>query len=263
FGSFFYNVIDQKGEAYTLYTLSGAPREAFAGFPMPRNTEVFGPTFRGEGIVRSSDITRDPRFGKNAPYHGMPKGHLPVRSYLAAPVVSRTGDVLGGLFFGHPEVDVFDATAERVVAAIAVQAAIALDKARLYRAAQEEIARRKRIEEALRETEQSLERKVTERTAELAASNSRLRQEAIEREKAEGRFQHMVEGVVDYALFMLSPGGIVSNWNTGAERIKGYSAAEIIGQHFGRFYTDEDRAAGVPARAIETATRDGKFHAQP
>ena len=83
FGSFFYNVIDEKGEAYTLYTLSGAPREAFAKFPMPRNTAVFAPTFRGEGIVRSDDITKDPRYGTNAPYHGMPEGHLPVRSYLA------------------------------------------------------------------------------------------------------------------------------------------------------------------------------------
>src|SRR5579859_8186840 len=103
FGSFFYNVVDEKGETYTLYTLSGASRESFARFPMPRNTLVFGPTFRGEGIVRSDDITKDARYGKNAPYHGMPEGHLPVRSYLAAPVKSRQGEVLGGLFFGHPE----------------------------------------------------------------------------------------------------------------------------------------------------------------
>src|SRR5262249_6103426 len=70
------------------------------------------------------------------------------------------------------------------------------------------------------------------------------------------------EGVVDYALFMLSPEGIISNWNTGAERIKGYSAADIVGQHFQRFYTEEDRAAGVPARALATATREGKFNAE-
>ena len=107
--------IDDKGESYTLYTLSGAPREAFAKFPMPRNTAVFAPTFNGEGIVRSADITKDPRFGKNEPYFGMPKGHLPVRSYLAVPVVSRTGEVLGGLFFGHPEPGVFDERAERIV----------------------------------------------------------------------------------------------------------------------------------------------------
>ncbi|HEX3440560.1 MAG TPA: response regulator, partial [Pseudolabrys sp.] len=125
FGSFFYNVINDAGESYVLYTLSGAPREAFSKFPMPRNTEVFGPTFRGEGIVRSPDITKDPRLGRNPPYNGHPKGHLPVRSYLAAPVISRSGDVLGGLFFGHPQAGIFSERSERVVANIAAMAAIA------------------------------------------------------------------------------------------------------------------------------------------
>ena len=132
----------------------------------------------------------------------MPKGHLPVRSYLAAPVVTRGGEVLGGLFFGHPEPNVFDARAERIVAAIAVQAAIAIDKARLYRAAQDEIERRKVIENALRESEQSLEARVAERTAELAAANAKLVEEAEQRERAEGRFQLLVEGVFDYAYIL-------------------------------------------------------------
>ncbi len=153
FGSFFYNVVDEKGEAYTLYTISGVPREAFSKFTMPRNTAVFGPTFSGEGIVRSDDITMDPRYGMNAPYRGRPEGHLPVRSNLAVPVKSRSGEVLGGLFFGHPEVGVFGERAERIVAAIAVQAGIAIDKARLYRAAKEEIARRELVEAKLRESE--------------------------------------------------------------------------------------------------------------
>jgi PAS domain S-box-containing protein len=262
FGAFFYNVINDKGESYTLYTLSGAPREAFSKFPMPRNTAIFAPTFNGEGIVRSDDITKDPRFGKNPPYHGHPKGHLPVASYLAAPVVSRTGEVLGGLFFGHPETGVFDMRAERIVAAIAVQAAIAIDKARLYRAAQEEIARRREVEQALRENEQTLEAKVAERTAELAAANAQLIQEAVQRAHAEGRFQYLVEGVSDYALFMLDPQGIVTNWNIGAQRIKGYAASEIVGRHFETFYTAEDRAAGMPKRALETAIREGKFEAE-
>jgi PAS domain S-box-containing protein len=261
FGSFFYNVLDDKGEPYTLYTLSGAPREAFAKSPMPRNTEVFAPTFLSEGIVRSPDITRDLRFGKNDPHFGMPKGHL-VRSYLAAPVVSRTGEVFGGLFFGHPEPGVFDARAERIVAAIAVQAAIAIEKARLYRAAQHEIERRKDIESALRQSEQSLEARVAQRTAELAAANARLIESAEQREEAEGRFRHLVEGVVDYALFMLDPNGIVSNWNPGAQRIKGYRESEIVGRHFENFYTPEDRAAGIPVRALATAAREGKFEAE-
>ena len=136
FGSFFYNVIEENKESYVLYTLSGVPREAFSQFPMPRNTHVFGPTFRGEGIVRSADITLDPRYGRNPPYHGMPEGHLPVRSYLAAPVISRSGEVLGGLFFGHEEVGVFGEREERVLAGLAVQAAIALDNATLFRQAE-------------------------------------------------------------------------------------------------------------------------------
>ena len=192
FGSFFYNVIDDKGESYTLYTLSGVPREAFSKFPMPRNTAVFGPTFRGAGVVRSDDITQDPRYGKNRPHHGMPEGHLPVRSYLAVPVISRGGEVLGGLFFGHADVGVFTQRAERLAIGIAAHAAIAIDNARLYQAAQTEIAQRKLTEAALRVSEeeqmllnQSLEAKVEARTRELVAANEQLRQEAEEREKVE------------------------------------------------------------------------------
>jgi signal transduction histidine kinase/DNA-binding response OmpR family regulator len=132
FGAFFYNVTNDAGESYFLYTLCGAPREAFAKFGMPRNTAVFAPTFAGEGLVRVDDITKDPRYGKNSPHHGMPKGHLPVRSYLAASVVSRTGEVIGGLFFGHSRPGVFTERSERLVAGIAAQAAVAIDNARLY-----------------------------------------------------------------------------------------------------------------------------------
>ncbi|MDX6271068.1 MAG: hypothetical protein QOD28_2291, partial [Acidobacteriota bacterium] len=67
FGSFFYNVLDEQGASYMLYTLSGAPREAFAHFPMPRATDLFGPTFRGEGTLRIDDVRLDARFGKNSP----------------------------------------------------------------------------------------------------------------------------------------------------------------------------------------------------
>ena len=136
FGAFFYNVTDERGEAYMLYSLSGVPREAFSKFPMPRNTRVFAPTFAGEGIVRVDDITKDPRYGHNAPHKGMPEGHLPVRSYLAVPVVGRGGDVLGGLFFGHSEAGVFTARAETLVTGVAGQAAIAMDNARLFREAE-------------------------------------------------------------------------------------------------------------------------------
>ncbi|HEV2594236.1 MAG TPA: PAS domain-containing protein [Sphingomicrobium sp.] len=152
FGAFFYNVIDTTGESYMLYTLSGVPRSAFECFPMPRNTAVFGPTFRGEGVVRSDDITNDPRYGKNAPHFGMPEGHLPVVSYLAVPVTSRSGDVIGGLFFGHPDPARFSLRHEKLMEGIAAQAAVAMDNARLYQAVQnanESLERR--VDEALAE----------------------------------------------------------------------------------------------------------------
>jgi PAS domain S-box-containing protein len=135
FGSFFYNVLDAQGASYMLYTLSGVPREAFAHFQMPRATDLFGPTFRGEGVIRIDDVTQDARYGKNSPYYGMPPGHLPVTSYLAVPVISRSGEVLGGLFFGHPEAGVFTERTEHIVTGLAAQAAIAMDNARLFNAA--------------------------------------------------------------------------------------------------------------------------------
>ncbi|UIJ44191.1 ATP-binding protein [Sphingomonas cannabina] len=150
FGAFFYNVIDEKGESYTLYTLSGAPRSKFETFPMPRNTAVFAPTFSGEGVVRSGDITRDPRYGRNAPYAGMPEGHLPVRSYLAVPVTSRSGEVLGGLFFGHSTPDMFGEAAERIMVGVSGQAATAIDNVRLFLAEQRELEERRRAEAELK-----------------------------------------------------------------------------------------------------------------
>jgi PAS domain S-box-containing protein len=136
FGAFFYNVVNESGEAYTLYTLSGVPREAFAKFPMPRNTAVFAATFTGVGVVRLDDVTTDSRYGHNAPYHGMPEGHLPVRSYLAVPVVSRSGAVLGGMFFGHSKVGVFTEEHEQLAVGIAGWTALAIDNATLYASAE-------------------------------------------------------------------------------------------------------------------------------
>ncbi|WP_437048253.1 ATP-binding SpoIIE family protein phosphatase [Streptomyces sp. enrichment culture] len=139
FGAFFYNVLGETGESYLLYVISGVDRSAFDKFPMPRNTQVFEQTFRGLGVVRSDDITEDPRYGHNAPHHGMPEGHLPVRSYLAVPVMSR-GAVLGGFFFGHPERGVFTERHERLVTGVAAQTAIALQNAQTYRQEREAAA---------------------------------------------------------------------------------------------------------------------------
>ncbi|HEX8556760.1 MAG TPA: PAS domain S-box protein [Pyrinomonadaceae bacterium] len=136
FGSFFYNVLNEEGGSYMLYTLSGVPLEAFAHFPMPRATDLFGPTFRGEGTILIGDVKKDRRFGKNSPYYGMPEGHLPVVSYLAVPVISRSGDVYGGLFFGDPKENAFTERAARIVEGLAAQAAVAMDNARLFEAAE-------------------------------------------------------------------------------------------------------------------------------
>lgn len=153
FGAFFYNVANEGQPAYSVYSLSGTPREAFAKFPMPRATEVFGPTYRGEGIVRSDDIRADPRYGKMPPHFGMPEGHPPVCSYLGVPVISRTGEVIGALFFGHPEPGVFTERSERLVAAIASQAAIAMDNAKLF---QELRSRQAELNQLASEREQFL-----------------------------------------------------------------------------------------------------------
>ena len=150
FGAFFYNVVDADGESFMLYSLSGAPRAAFETFPMPRKTQVFAPTFDGQGVVRSDDITQDPRYGLDAPHHGMPKGHLPVRSYLAVPVVTREGAVLGGLLFGHPEAGRFSARAESLMIGLAAQAAVAIESVRSRDAASAELDQRRDTEERLK-----------------------------------------------------------------------------------------------------------------
>jgi PAS domain S-box-containing protein len=179
FGAFFYNVSGPDGKAYLLYTLSGAPREAFERFGMPRNTPIFDPTFRGEATIRSADITRDPRYGTMAPHHGMPKGHLPVRSYLAVPVIARSGEVIGGLFLGHPEPNVFTERSERLIAGLSAQAAIAMDNARLYEGAQNEIRRREQAEAALQETDRRKDEFLATLAHELRNPLAPIRQAAL------------------------------------------------------------------------------------
>ncbi|MDC7787591.1 PAS domain S-box protein [Rhodoplanes sp. TEM] len=88
----------------------------------------------------------------------------------------------------------------------------------------------------------------------------RAAQEALR--ESERQFRLLVKGVTDYALFMLDPNGIVTNWNAGAEAIKGYTAEEIVGQHFSRFYTEQERAAGYPARALQRAAEEGRYEAE-
>jgi PAS domain S-box-containing protein len=132
FGAFFYNQLDEREESNVLYTLSGASKEAFEKIGMPGNTALFNPTFGADSIVRVDDITKDPRYRPNHPDHGMPQGHLAVVSYLAVPVLSKNGAVIGGLFYGHAEPGKFTVEHENLVAGIAIQASVALDNAKLY-----------------------------------------------------------------------------------------------------------------------------------
>ena len=95
--------------------------------------------------------------------------------------------------------------------------------------------------------------------AKITRDDTDKREAAVALQESERRFRTLVQGVKDYALYMLDPDGRVTNWNTGAEAIKGYKADEIVGQHFSRFYTEEDRAAGEPQRALATALAEGKY----
>jgi PAS domain S-box-containing protein len=153
YGAFFYATTDEHGEKTMRYALSGIEQEAFQQDQVPRGTDVFAAVFKGQGIVRSNDVTLDPRYGEAVPFVGMP-GHPSVRSYLAVPVIAGSGEVLGGMFFGHPDSGIFSDRSERAIVGISTQAAVAFDNARLYQAAQRELAARRRVEAELRRSEE-------------------------------------------------------------------------------------------------------------
>jgi PAS domain S-box-containing protein len=118
-----------------------------------------------------------------------------------------------------------------------------------------DISERKVLEARLLALNEGLEARVADRARQLATTAARLKE-------TEHRFQLLIEAVTDYAIFMLDKTGHVVSWNPGAERIKGYSAGEIIGHHFSRFYTEKDRQQGVPQTALATAERTGKYEAE-
>ena len=219
FGAFFHNLVNDRGESYLLYTLSGVPREAFSSFPMPRNTAIFAPTFEGKGTVRLEDVTHSPQYGHNAPYHGMPKGHLPVRSYLAVPVRSRSGGVLGGLFFGHPEPGRFRKEHEQLVEGLAAQAAVALDNSLLYHQAQLAVSLRDEFLQvaahelrtpttSLKLHVQSLLRAAQETGPVLSADKLRVRLEGVER--IAGKLSVLINELLDIS--RITAGSLHLTW---------------------------------------------------
>jgi PAS domain S-box-containing protein len=132
-GAFFYSVRDTPGnDVYELHTVSGAPKETFASFPQPWTSATFGPSFRGERAIRLNDLTQEARYGHHRISCGTDSPSLPIRSYLAVPVKGVSGDVIGGLFFGHPQAGVFTEEHEGLVVGLASWASVALENARLY-----------------------------------------------------------------------------------------------------------------------------------
>jgi PAS domain S-box-containing protein len=160
FGAFFYYGKQGDANLFTLYTLSGGTSSAFESFGEPRATALFGPGLRG-GVIRVDDIAHDPRYRQVAPQFGLPAGQV-VRSYLAVPVLARSGEVLGNMFFGHPQPAAFTERTERIVVGIAAQAAVAIDNIRLYEAAQNAAEERKVLLESER-----LARAESERTSQM------------------------------------------------------------------------------------------------
>jgi len=140
YGAFFYNNIGDDNKSYSLYKEAGPDLNIFATFPEPHCTEIPKDSFLNQLIVRSPDITRDPRYTENLPFAGLSPDQPPVRSYLSVPVRSRAGDSLGCLIYGHPDVNNFSPASEDLVATIASQAAVAIDNLRLSDSLTHEIA---------------------------------------------------------------------------------------------------------------------------
>jgi signal transduction histidine kinase len=139
-GALFHGLADGKAGSYPLHAVSGAAHERFAGLALPRSTGLLAPAFLGQEVTRLDDVTADPRHAKNYPHRGIPDGHPPVRSYLAVPVVSRSGAAIGALLLGHSACGVFTERAERAAIELAACAATAMDNAQLYEDAQRLIA---------------------------------------------------------------------------------------------------------------------------
>ncbi|WP_210528536.1 PAS domain-containing protein [Rubellimicrobium arenae] len=247
FGAFFYNVLNEQGERFMLYALSGAKREAFANFPMVRSTALFHPTFQGEAVVRSDDVLSDPRHGMNAPYNGMPDGHLPVRSYLGVPVISRSGEVLGALLYGHGKPNVFRSEHETLLLGIAGHAATAIDNARLFQVNECELAERRKAEAALQALNETLEQRVAAEIVARTETEEALRQ--AQKMEAVGQ---LTGGIAHDFNNLLA--GIVGSLDLMQTRIaQGRTAG--LDRYVGAAMTSAQRAAALTHRLLAFSRR--------
>jgi PAS domain S-box-containing protein len=196
FGAFFCEIVDAQGESAMVQTASGIEREKLARFGGAEDLAALASSFKGGPVTRSGDVSSDPNFAEA----WKPFGETPVRSLLAVRVQDSTGEVLGGLFFGHAEVDAFDSDCESLASTVAVQASTAIENVRL----REEL-RRKMAD--LEETEH-WRADAVKRLAELAA---------------------IVESSDDAILSKDLTGRIIT-WNEAAQRIFGYTAEEMVGE---------------------------------
>src|SRR5215210_1241035 len=133
------------------------------------------------------------------------------------------------------------------------------DEAQFVLAIVREVTERKRAEEAVRQLNKDLEKRVEERTSQLEATIAELESNQQELRRSEEHFRLLVEGVRDHAIFMLGPDGRIVSWNEGAERVQGYEVSEAIGEHFSVFYTEEDVDRGLPGEELRVAAIEGRF----
>ncbi|RZA33287.1 MAG: PAS domain S-box protein [Lysobacteraceae bacterium] len=180
FGAFIHYGQEGDGTLFSMVTLSGATSSEFHSFGEPRASALYPPALRSEGLVRVDDLSQDPRYAGSAPQFGLPGGYPAaggpyLRSYMAVPVAARSGELLGTMFFGHPEPGIFTERSERIVRGIAAQAAIAVDNTRLYDATRRAAEERKVLLENERAARAEAERSSQMKDEFLATLSHELR----------------------------------------------------------------------------------------